>query len=72
MVFLIIKDHLYCKFCVEYDHIFPNLKFSVHIPIHHVGSAIKNFSVSTSDNQRSEKPFIPFIPENDQIRYKIL
>jgi len=29
------------KFCVEYSH-FSNLKFSVYIPIHHVGSAIFN------------------------------
>jgi len=43
----ITKDHLHCKFCVEYGYIFPNLKFLVYIPIHHVGSAILIFSVLT-------------------------
>jgi len=41
--------YLYCKFCVECGHIFPNLKFSVYIPIHHVGSAILNFKFFSFD-----------------------
>jgi len=58
----IIKDHLYCKFCAEYSHIFPNLKFSVYIPIHHVETAILNSQFQPQiSNQQFQKSFIPEI-----------